>query len=195
MGRLVISEHRVAVFIQYSGPVLIKRVSRLWPEAGLGIPLKLNPELSNAKRGFRLEAEIYTFKMCAHSTQLWVWLPRNGQQWLNRADKQPNPRAFISFSAWGEEAVTPILLHILWVLTPDTKGFFGKTSNDSRGCLLPSNFTSGQQETMITQGKREVKDEQQATRTPNPRLRNFWRSLEKPHLGWWSCSWLTDENA
>lgn len=64
MERLVIAEHRVVAFIQYSGPVLIKRVSRLWPVAGLGIPLSLNPELSNAKRGIRLEAEIYIFQMC-----------------------------------------------------------------------------------------------------------------------------------
>lgn len=72
MERLVIAEHREVALIQYSGAVLIKRVSRLWPVAGLGIPLNLNPELSNAKRGIRREAEIYIFKMHAHSTQLWV---------------------------------------------------------------------------------------------------------------------------
>lgn len=61
MERLVIAEQRVVAFIQYNGPVLIKRVSRLWPVAGLGVPLNLNPELSNAKEGIKREAEIYNF--------------------------------------------------------------------------------------------------------------------------------------
>lgn len=57
MERLVIAEHRVVAFIQYNGPGLIKRVSRLWP----AVPLNLNPELSNAEGGTKREAEIYFF--------------------------------------------------------------------------------------------------------------------------------------